>query len=478
MKRTLIKNGYIVSMDEKVGIKEVCDILVEGDIIKKIMPNIDMPVDEVIDASNCYVIPGFVDTHRHTWQTQLKTVATDWTLFNYLTYMRMAYASFYSVEDAYLGNYAGAVESLNAGITTVVDHCHLINSPDYADRLIDGLIDSGTRAVFTYGYYVNPTYHPYHLEETPGWRYEDSKRIRNTKLHDDQARVIFGINPSEYEQAPIEVIRKELALCKELGANVISAHVGMGNYDGGVQAIKKLGAEGLLTKEMLFVHGAALTNEELDLIKSVDAGMSSTPEVDMQMGMGFPMGLRGMKYGIKESLGIDIVSNYSAEMFTPMRTILASQSANDNDMVAKEMHKVPGKVYYTAKDALRLATLGGAEAIHMEDRIGSLAEGKKADIVLIRNDSINMPCYGDPYAAIVFYANTGDVDTVMVDGKLVKKAGHMIDVDTEKLNMQMKESFMHIQEGFSTVNHSQNEEFWRKLFNGFIYTESIVPSNR
>ena len=471
--KKLIKNGYVISMDPEVGVKENCDILVEDDIIKKIAPSITEPVDEVIDAKNCYVIPGFVDTHRHTWQTQLKTVATDWTLFNYLTYIRMAYASFYNVDDAYLGNYAGAVESLNAGITTIVDHCHLINSPEFADRLIDGLEDSGTRAVFTYGYYVNPTYHPYHLDMSPGWRYEDSKRIRRERLHDDNARIIFGVNPSEYEQAPIDVIKYELGLCKELGANVISAHVGMGNYDAGVQAVRKLGEEGLLTKEMLFVHGAALTNEELDLIKEADAGMSSTPEVDMQMGMGFPMGLRGMKYGVKESLGVDIVSNYAAEMFTPMRTVLACQSALDNDRVAKELHKVPGKVYYSAKDALYLATLGGAEAIHMDDKIGSLKEGKKADLVMIRNDNINMPCYGDPYSAVVFYANTGDVDTVMVDGKLVKKDGKMIGVDTVSLNHQLKESFAHIQEGFNTVDHKQNEQFWRDLFNGFIYTDEL-----
>ena len=296
MKTTLIKNGYVISMDEQVGVQESCDILIEDDVIKKIASAIQESADEVIDANGCYVLPGFIDTHRHTWQTQLKTVACDWTLFNYLTYMRMAYASFYGVEDAYLGNYAGAVESLNAGITTIVDHCHLINSPEFADRLIDGLEDSGTRAVFAYGYYVNPTYHPYHLDMTPGWRYEDSKRIRNERLHDDNGRILFGVNPSEYEQAPIEVIRQELALCKDLGAHVISAHVGMGNYDAGVKAIKKLGAEGLLTKEMLFIHGAALTDEELDLIKDADAGMSSTPEVDMQMGMGYPMGLRGKKY--------------------------------------------------------------------------------------------------------------------------------------------------------------------------------------
>ena len=377
--------------------------------------------------------------------------------------MRMAYSAFYTEEDAYLGNYVGTLESLNAGVTTVVDHCHLINSPKHADRLIDGLADSGTRAVFCYGFFINPKYNPFSLEQTPGWRYEDCKRIRKERLADDNARIIFGVNPSEYDSTTEDVVKEELKLCRDLGSNVISAHVAMGYYDGHQNNVRKLARAGLIGSDMLFVHGSALTEEELTAIKEAEAGISSTPEVDLQMGMGHPIGLKYQKLGLRSSIGLDIISNYAAEMFTQMRVLLAEQRGQENDYVAATRHMIPGKIHCDVKEVLYLATMGGARAIHMEDRIGSLAPGKKADIQLIRTDSINMvpAAYTNPYAAVVHYANSGDVDTVMVDGKIVKQKGKLLNVDWSALAEKMEESVSRISKSVETVDHSGNAAFWQ-----------------
>ena len=468
--KKLIKNGYVLSMDPAIGEQKNCDVLIEDDHIVSVGPNLSAEGCEVIDASNCIVMPGFVDAHRHTWQTQLRAVAADWTLFDYLVLMRMAYSAFYTEEDAYLGNYVGTLESLNAGVTTVVDHCHLINSPKYADRLIDGLIDSGTRAVFCYGFFINPKYNPFSLEQTPGWRYDDCKRVRKERLADDSARVIFGVNPSEYDSTTEDVVKEELKLCRDLGANVISAHVAMGYYDGRQYNVRKLSRAGLIGPDMLFVHGSTLTQEELDAIKKAEAGIVSTPEVDLQMGMGHPIGLKYQKLGLRASLGLDIISNYAAEMFTQMRVMLAEQRGQENDQVAMTTQKIPGKLHTDVKDVVYLATMGGARAIHMEDRIGSLTPGKKADIQLIRTDSINMvpAAYTNPYAAVVHYANVSDVDTVIVDGKIVKQHGKLLGVDWSVLSEKMEKSIAHIAKFVNTVDHSKNADFWHQIFGGMV----------
>ena len=467
--KTLFKNGYVVSMDPAIGNVRNCDVLVENDSIVSVGQNLTVKDAEVIDASNCIILPGFVDTHRHTWQTQLRTVAADWTLFDYVVYMRMRYSAFYNQDDAYLGNYLGALDSINSGITTIVDHCHLCNSPEHVDRLIDGLENSGIRGVWTYGWFVNPKYNPFSLEETPGWRYDDAKRIRMERLYDDSARITFGVNPSEYHSAPADVIVKELKLCRDLGAHVISAHSGMGYYDSGRKIVTSLQKRGLIDKDMLFVHCSALDHDEIETILAAGAGVSCTPEVDLQMGMGHSPALRMHNMGIRTGLGLDITSNYAAEMFTQMRIVLADQRSEDNTQIATTTCSIPGKIYANAKDALYLATMGGASAIHMEDQIGSLTPGKKADIQMIRYDVPNMTPLGDVEQAIIYYANVGNIDTVMVDGVIRKQDGKLVDVNWSDLMEQMEKSAAHIKEDSKIVDDQKNIDFWQNIFGGHVY---------
>ena len=153
------------------------DILIEGERIAAVASAIEVPDAERIDAAGMIVLPGFVDTHRHTWQTQLRAVAADWSLFDYVGQMRNTYAAFYTPEDAWLGNHAGALEAIDAGVTTLVDHCHILNSPQHADEALRGLQESGIRAVFCYGLFANPTHHPFRRTLDPGWRIADTSRL-------------------------------------------------------------------------------------------------------------------------------------------------------------------------------------------------------------------------------------------------------------------------------------------------------------
>ena len=468
--RTLFRGGYVVSVDKTIGNVKNCDVLVDGDRIVSVGQDLPVEGAEVIDATNCIILPGFVDVHRHTWQTQLRSAAKNWTLYDYLVTMRMCYPAFYTEDDAYLGNYMGGLDSINSGITTIVDHCHLCNSPEYVDRLIDGLDNSGIRGIWCYGWYCNPKYTPeFSLEQTPGWRYEDAKRIRRERLSNDSGRILFGVNPSEYDSAPNEVVVDELKMCRDLGAKVISAHVGMGYYDSGRGNVDNLRKLGLIDSDMLFVHCSALRPEEYEVIKQVGAGIACTPEVDMQMAMGHSPALRSHKMGIRTGLGLDITSNYASEMFTQMRVILADQRAQDNDYVAMTYRGIPSRLYDDADTALYLATMGGASAIHMEHEIGSITPGKKADIQLIRYDSPNMTPMNDPVNAVVHYANVGDIDTVMVDGVIRKQGGKLVNINWSDIAAQAEKSVSHIMEDSKIVNTEFNRGFWQQIFGGHVY---------
>jgi cytosine/adenosine deaminase-related metal-dependent hydrolase len=217
-----------------------------------------------------------------------------------------------------------------------------------------------------------------------------------------------------------------------------------------------MGDAGLLGEDLLLVHGAALTDRELALARDAGAGISSTPETELQMGMGFPVAWRALAAGARASLGIDIVSNYAGDMFAQMRLALQTGRALANEALAAR-GRAPRDVRPKAREALRLATLGGAEAVGLERRIGSLAVGKDADLVLVRTDGINLAPATDPVGAIVLNATTGDVDTVLVGGRVVKRGGRLVGVDWPALRERLERSRDRIVAGFRSVDLAEVE---------------------
>lgn len=459
----LITGGRLVTMADGAPDEQVGSLLVIGGKIAEIIaPGAIVADAEIIDASGMIVLPGFVDTHRHVWQTQLRTLAADWSLFDYLVRMRSIYSAFYTPDDAYLGNHLGALEAVNAGVTTFADHSHMVNSPAHANSLINGLDHAGIRAVFCYGFFVNPSPDG-PPAPSPGWRYEDIRRIRRERLTSADGRILLGVSPQEPEATAPDVFHDEIRLCRDIGAHSISMHVAMGNYDGQNRVVTKLVDAGLIGPDMLFVHGAALTDDELQAIMNSGAGLSSTPETELQMGMGFPVAFSARSKGVRTSLGIDIVSNYAGDMFAQMRLALQTARGLDNQELAQRI-KAPRHIRVKTRDALRLATLGGAEALHLEHRIGTLEKGKAADIIMIRSDGIHMSPSPDPIAATVLGATVGDVDTVMIDGVVRKRGGVLVGVDLPGLNARLTVSSERIRAGLGYVDIGNIEKIWSGIF--------------
>jgi cytosine/adenosine deaminase-related metal-dependent hydrolase len=373
--------------------------------------------------------------------------------------MRSIYGSFYDAEDAYLGNHVGALEALSAGITTLVDHCHVINSPAHADRAIAGLRDAGIRGVFCYGLYPNPSQHPFAMTLDPGWRRDDARRVRREHFADARALLRMGLAPSEVEAMPLETIRSEMELARELGALRISCHVAMGTYDRGRHIVGQLARDGLLGPDVLLVHGSSLSDDELDAVARAGAGISATPETELQMGMGHPVTARAMARGVPASLGIDIVSNYAGDMFAQMRLQLQAQRGLEHASRTAPAREVGLRT----RPVLELATRGGARVAGLDELVGSLTPGKQADVVLTRADGVHMVPAVDPVAALVLYANAGDVDTVLVAGRIVKRGGRLVGVDWPQLAKRLTRSSERVRAGFATAPLAEIESLAASL---------------
>ncbi|KAH8897749.1 cytosine deaminase [Thozetella sp. PMI_491] len=445
MSKFIIKNATVVSVDSTIGNVPNCDVLIEDGVISAVGPNLQHSSDHVvIDGTDAIVSPGFVDTHRHTWQTQLRTITTDFVLMDYFLALRQTYGSCYSALDAYLGNYCGALESIDNGTTFLVDHSHIMNSPEHADAAVKALFDANIRAVFCYGLYANPCWKGSMMDEErekqkPNWRLQDAQRIRKAYFDSNgpENLVRFGFTPSEPEVTPFSQIAKEIEWAKSLGAAVITAHHNsMGKFGGHNPLIEKLEQRGLLGPDILLSHANCLDDKELEAVRRNGVGLSSTPDTELQMGMGHPIAFKAQKGGCIASLGVDICSNSPGDMFQQMRLLLQAQRHLEHDAGSGP----PLSMVRKCAEVLEMATLGGAKAVGLEKLIGSITPGKRADLLLTRCDSTRLVPVHDPVGALVLYANGSDIDTVFIDGRIVKSEGKLANVDWPKIRQELRAS--------------------------------------
>jgi 5-methylthioadenosine/S-adenosylhomocysteine deaminase len=423
-------------MDDAVGEFEQGSVLVEGDRIAEVGPSIDVGDAEVIDARGMVVMPGFVDTHRHTWQTALRAICADWTLMEYFRGIRVNVSPEYTPEDVYAGNYVGALEALDAGVTSILDFSHCNNSPAHADAGIAGLREAGIRAVYAYGYYPSPVAEPAFASH--GERVADAHRMRAEHFSSEDDLLTLGVAITETGLLPFDDTVAEIRSARELGA-LLTAHTACVWGSRSTMGVTELNAHGLIDSNQVHVHCNALPDHELALLAQAGAKVSSTPETELQMGMGHPVIGRALALGMKPTLGCDIVSLNGGDMFAQMRIGLQFQRAMDNDPQI-EAGEMPATLRLGVRDALRWGTINGAEALGLGSRTGTLAPGKQADIVLVGGDALNMTPRPEPVGSVVVQANASNVDTVLVAGRVVKRGGRLLDVELGRVRRLADES--------------------------------------
>jgi cytosine/adenosine deaminase-related metal-dependent hydrolase len=419
--RILLRGGHVLTMDPDLGDFAPGDVLIEDDRILSVGYDLDADA-EVIDVAGRIVIPGFVDTHRHTWEAALRGCAPNATLDDYFVEILDSFAPLYRPEDVYASNLAGALECLNAGITTLVDWSHINNTPEHPDAAIQGLQEAGIRAQYAYGS-ANTSLAAYWFDSTIAVPAEDVRRVRDTYFSSDSGLLTMALATRGPGFCVDDVVRAEWRLARELGLP-ITVHVAMGRLAGRFGMVKRLHDMGLLGPDTTYIHCCYFTDEEWRLVADSGGTISIAPQVEVQMGHGWPPVVKALEYGLRPSLSIDVVTTVPGDMFTQIRAAFGAERARANAVFWEANEPATGLL--TARQMLEMATINGAHVAGLEDRTGSLTPGKKADVVVIDATALNMAPVHDPVSAVTLCADVSNVETVIVDGVIRKRDGKLL----------------------------------------------------
>ena len=426
-------------MDPEIKNLSAGDILIKDEKIVDVGEDITVPQGaEVIDASDMIVMPGFVNTHIHTWQAGLRGLASDWTILDYLRGIHAGVGPFFKPEDICIGNLVGALNQINNGVTTVVDWHHNNPTPEHTDGAILGLEEACIRALFLHGSAKPPSLPDgKDFRKVPMSRSEVA-RLRRGKFSNDSGLLRMGLAILGPQIGMHDVCVADFKLAGEYDM-VVSMHHSHGVMlapDG----YKAVGKEGLISRKTNIVHGNMLTDEDFAVLADHGATFSSTAEVEMQMAYGEPITGRALGAGATLALGTDTETCYASDMFAVMRVTMAAERHRVGQAEIAATGQRPASVPVSPQDALSWATIDGAKMACMENEIGSITPGKLADITMLRKTDLNLAGTANPVHAIVMYAHPGNVDTVLIAGKAVKRNGHLLAGNIEKLLVRLHES--------------------------------------
>ena len=426
----LIKNSLIISGNSEQDDNQKLDILVQDGIIASIAPFIiNTNQYKEIDATDMLVMPGFVNAHIHTWQTGLRGLAGDWTATNYFRAMHAGLASFFQPQDIYIANLVGALNQINNGVTTLVDWHHCNRTPDHSDAAIDGLEHSGIRAVFLHG---TPKPDPIpgqpHFSEVP-MPVNEVVRLRHGRMSGSDNKVTMGLAILGPQMAVNDVCLQDFKLAKDMDLVTSMHHSGL--QMAGEQAYEMASKAGLLGEHINIVHGNELLDKDLDILINDGATFTITAEVEMQMSYGNPLSARLLEKNYSFSIGSDIESAYSPDMFAITRTTMQLErhflSRKEQAKTGQRPHPIP----ITTSDAFKWATINGAKDFRLNNKTGTLEVGKKADIIFLRKSDLNLRNSFNLLHSVVCYGHPGNVDTVIIEGGIMKQDGKMNFVDLD-----------------------------------------------
>ncbi|WP_328648332.1 amidohydrolase family protein [Amycolatopsis sp. NBC_00348] len=441
----LLRGGTVLTLDDTRRVLTGADVLVTGDRIAAIGPALEAPPGAVeIDATDGIVMPGMIDTHRHMWQTAMRGYGADWTLTQYFVWYYLEWGKVFRPEDIHAGNLLGAWEALEAGVTTTVDWSHGLQTTQHADAAADALESVPGRFVLAYG---NIQDSPATWTGTPEFRDFVTRRTGG----DLGFQLAFDVtgDPAFPEKAAFEVAR-------ELGVPV-TTHAGVWGATGD-DGIRLMYENGFMTPETVYVHSASLSADSYHRIAATGGSVSVSTESEQSAGQGYPPTWALRAYGIPVSLSMDTSVWWSGDLFSAMRSTLGADRSREH----LEAHKLGETVTHAAlraEQVVEWATRGGATALGRSADLGSLEVGKKADVVLLKNDAspVSFPLL-NPYGHVAFQAQRADVHTVLVDGRIVKRDGALVGVDLPAVRREVE----------STVDYLRaqlGEEAWRQGMN-------------
>ncbi|MGZ5384162.1 MAG: amidohydrolase family protein, partial [Acidimicrobiia bacterium] len=405
--RILLRGGCVLTLDPKSANLRKGDVLIEDGRIAEVGEGLRSRDAEVIDTTDTVVMPGFVDTHRHAWESLFRNFGEGGPSGE-ASVLPAAYGSHYTPEDVYASTLIGLLGAAEAGITSVVDWSDIQLDPSYADAALEAHADAGLRTVF--------------VHSVPRWA-ENQEAVgsavrRLVPGRADPARslttVAFGPAdvPSDRQQADFEDLAGDWKSARELGLR-IHAHTGSEASSGG--AVADMSRKGMLGADVTLVHGTNLNDDDLDAISSSGTGISLAPSSEMAGGRGSLTIQRLIDRGVRPGLAVDNERVAPGDMFAQMHAAISMQHATFFDL------KLAGKAglpqLLSTREVIRYATIDGARVAGLGGVTGSLAPGKQADIVVLRTDRPNIFPINDPIGAVVWGMDTSNVDWVIAGGR-------------------------------------------------------------
>ena len=416
-RRVLLQGGVVLSLDPKVGDFEKADVLIEGKKIAAVGPNLASSARSaiVVNAADRIVMPGFVDTHHHQYETLLRSVLADGNLGltadppkNYMSVIQGVFTPVYLPEDAHISELVASLNQINAGVTTTVDTSQVSHSPAHTDACIAGLKESGRRAVFAYAAGVGPA------TQFP----QDITRLRKQYFSSEDQLLTLALHAA--------ADANQWKLARSVNAPVVMHYI-----SGDLQPLRAS-----MGPDIEYIHCTQLSAATWKLIADTGGRVSIAPAIEMQMRHGMPPFQAALDHGIRPSLSVDVECNMTADMFSIMRTAFTLQRALVNERAIAQEKNLPRLV--TSRDVIEMATIEGARTAHLDSKIGTLTPGKEADIILLATDRINVFPMNNVPGTVVTLMDTSNVDTVFIAGKPLKWQGKLVGVDLSRLRRSIE----------------------------------------
>lgn len=404
----------MLTLNPATAVLPASDVLVDSGKIAAVGPDLNHSDGiEIIDGTGKILMPGLIDAHQHTWQNPLRGVGVDWSLVDYFKYLVSTYKTHYTPEDVYAGTLLGATEALTHGSTTLADWSDAAANPAMADAALQALHDAGIRGRFTYANAGVPA-HTWatsdHVKNT--WaKYSDFDQLVSMQLAVDST-----LDPAFPEKTAWQ-------FAHDNGIRV-ATHGGGFGWDHSMW-IPRLVDHGLMLPTTMYMHMVSTPDEFIKRVADSGGTIVNAPTANMGSGQGFPQVVTARRFGATIALATNSETRYTTSIFDAMRTEI-----NTSDLwahLAAERHGYLEPVNaLRSPDVLEYATLGGATALGLQDRIGSITVGKSADLLLLSPDPWAMPYQLDPIGHVVNQGKPELIDLVMVAGKIVRRHGQIV----------------------------------------------------
>ncbi|MEU9469400.1 amidohydrolase family protein [Streptomyces avermitilis] len=431
-RRILFTGATIVTMDPDLGVIDRGDLLVEGDTITAVGSDLSAGDAVVVDATGTILAPGFVDTHRHAWEAQLRRIMPDVDdLGGYVMATLAGYATVYRPQDMYIGTRLAALTAIDSGITTMLDFSHNSRTREHSDAAIEALVDTGIRG-------VHASMGPHFGDWDRQWP-ADLTRLKDRYFSSEDQLLTLRLATLATDEiaGPALAYGPELArTANELGIGVsVDAVFGTSSSE----AVLRWAKDGILSPDVTLIHSTGLTSEAWKAMGETGTTVALAPTSDAQIGLetAIPAVDEALSVGIRPGLSIDVEVALASDMFTQMRALHAIQRMRAVN-AAYGTDQQPSRI--TTHDVLDFATLQGAHTNGLAGVTGSLTPGKKADLLVIQAEDLNNMPLNDPIGTIVLGSDARNISTVLINGEPRKWNGQVLDVDLPALRNEVHAS--------------------------------------